>query len=97
MFNLETSLAGIDYKVRKLIEENVRLKEELMRQIERQEEQGETIKQQEIEISTLKEQNKILKLRNSLEQKGDSAEVKLKINQLIRTIDRSISLLSKTE
>lgn len=97
MFNLETSLAGIDYKVRKLIEENVRLKKELMRQIERQEEQGETIKQQEIEISTLKEQNKILKLRNSLEQKGDSAEVKLKINQLIRTIDRSISLLSKTE
>lgn len=97
MFNYETKLAGIEYKIRLLVEENKRLKEDKLRQIERQEEQKEIIKNQELEINKLKEQNKILKLRNTLEEKGDSAEIKLKINQLIRTIDRSISLLNKID
>ncbi|MCQ2299242.1 MAG: hypothetical protein MJZ81_03870 [Bacteroidales bacterium] len=97
MFDYETKLAGIEYKIRLLVEENKRLKEDKLRQIERQEEQKEIIKNQELEINKLKEQNKILKLRNTLEEKGDSAEIKLKINQLIRTIDRSISLLNKID
>lgn len=97
MFDYETKLAGIEYKIRLLVEENKRLKEDKLRQIERQEEQKEIIKNQELEINKLKEQNKILKLRNTLEEKGDSAEIKLKINQLIRTIDKSISLLNKID
>lgn len=91
MFDFETTLSGIEYKVRQLMEENQRLKEEVLRQKERQENQAEIIKNQDIEINHLKEQTKILKLRNALEQKGDSTEVKLKINQLIRTIDKTIS------
>lgn len=97
MFDFETTLSGIEYKVRRLIEENERLKAEVLRQTERQEEQKEIIQNQDITINNLKEQNKILKLRNTLEQKGDSAEIKLKINQLIRTIDKSISLLNKAD
>ena len=88
-------LAGIEYKVNQLMEENKELKESLMRQTERQEEQKEIIKNLNISLNNLKEENKILKLRNTLEEKGDSTEIKLKINQLIRTIDRSLSLLNK--
>lgn len=93
MFDFETTLSGIEYKVRRLMDENQRLKDEIMRQKERQESQAEIIRDQNIEINNLKEQTKILKLRNALEQKGDSTEVKLKINQLIRTIDKTISRL----
>ena len=39
MFDFETTLSGIEYKVRRLIEENERLKAEVLRQTERQEEQ----------------------------------------------------------
>ena len=95
MFDYETMLAGIEYKVNQLMEENKELKESLMRQTERQEEQKEIIKNLNISLNNLKEENKILKLRNTLEEKGDSTEIKLKINQLIRTIDRSLSLLNK--
>jgi len=93
VFDFETTLSGIEYKVRRLMDENQRLKDEIMRQKERQESQAEIIRDQNIEINNLKEQTKILKLRNALEQKGDSTEVKLKINQLIRTIDKTISRL----
>lgn|SRR5574344_1687919 len=97
MFDFKTTLAGIDYKVRQLIEENKQLKANALNQIERQEKLKETIETQDILINNLKEQIKILKLRNTLETKGDSSEIKLKINQLIRTIDKSLSLLNKPE
>ena len=95
MFDYETKLAGSEYKVNQVIDENRELKESLLRQTERQEEQKENIKNLNISLNNLKEENKILKLRNTLEEKGDSTEIKLKINQLIRTIDRSLSLLNK--
>lgn len=97
MFDYQTTLAGIEYKIKQLIEENMLLKEEVLRQTERQEALREKIQEQELEINQLTEHNKILKLRNTLEQKGDSTELKLKINQLIRTIDKSISLLNQQD
>ncbi|MBO4306840.1 MAG: hypothetical protein J5848_00820 [Bacteroidales bacterium] len=97
MFDFETTLSGIDYKVRRLIDENQRLKATVTELTEKNEELTEKNKhQQETEIN-LKEQIKILKLRNTLVQKGDSAEIKLKINQMIRNIDKSLSLLTKVE
>ena len=56
------------------------------------------IEEQKEQIHILEEQNKILILRNTLDTtKGDSAKVKLKINQLIRDIDKSIELLTKLD
>lgn len=97
MFDFETALAGIEYKMRQLMDENTRLKEDALRQRERQEEQAETIQNLKEEISKLTEINKILKLRNALEQKGDSTEVKLKINQYIRLIDKMIASLQSEQ
>lgn len=97
MFDYETTVVEIELRVRKLIAENERLQtevEELRRQCV--ELQGK-IDSNNVTINNLKEQNNILKLGNVLTQKGDSAEVKLKINQLIRSIDKSLLLINKSE
>ncbi|MBQ1409011.1 MAG: hypothetical protein IIY87_04580, partial [Bacteroidales bacterium] len=95
MFDFETTLSGIEYKIRKLVDENNGLRAEIARLTESNEELRETIKNQEKTINKQKEETNILKLRNTLVQKGDSAEIKLKINQLIRNIDKSLSLLTQ--
>ena len=95
MFDFETTLSGIEYKIRKLVDENNGLRAEIAHLTESNEELRETIKNQEETINKQKEETNILKLRNTLVQKGDSAEIKLKINQLIRNIDKSLSLLTQ--
>lgn len=97
MFDYETTLAGIEYKVRKLIEENEHLRREVESLNDSREALKEALRNKDIEINNLKEGTKVLKLRNALTEKGDSAEMKLKINQLIRTIDRSLALLDRAE
>ena len=97
MFDFETTLSGIEYKVRQLIEENNRLKDKVLELTEANEELNEYIKNKDNKIKELIEETQILKLRNTLVQKGDSAEIKLKINQLIRNIDKSLMLLTKVD
>lgn len=97
MFDFETTLTGIDYKIRQLIDQSDSLKASVLELTEKNEELTETIKTQQETINKLKEETQILKLRNTLVSKGDSAEIKLKINQLIRNIDKSLSLLTKID
>ena len=96
MFDYETTVAEIERKVRRLIEENDRLRASELNWAERCKELQGQIDNNNIIINNLKEQNNILKLGNTLSQKGDSAEIKLKINQLIRSIDKSLSLINKS-
>ena len=97
MLDFETTVAEIEWKVRKMIEENDRLRAgeaDLTEQCRKLQEQ---VNSQNITINNLKEQINILKLGNTLTQKGDSVEIKLKINQLIRSIDKSLALINKSE
>ena len=97
MFDFETTLNGIEYKVRQLIEQNNSLKTSIAQLETEREELSETIKKKDEKIEELKQETEILKLRNTLVQKGDSAEIKLKINQMIRNIDKSLALLTKLD
>ena len=97
MFDFETTVAEIEWKVRKLLEENERLRTEAVRSAELCQQLQEQVNNQNITINNLKEQNNILKLGNTLTQKGDTVEIKLKINQLIRSIDKSLALINKSE
>ena len=97
MFDFETTLSGIEYKVRQLIEQNNSLKTSVAQLETEREELSETIKKKDEKIEELKQGTEILKLRNTLVQKGDSAEIKLKINQMIRNIDKSLALLTKLD
>ena len=97
MFDFETTVAEIEWKVRKLMEENERLRTEVKRSTEQCQQLQEQVNNQNITINNLKEQNNILKLGNTLTQKGDTVEIRLKINQLIRSIDKSLALIKRSE
>jgi septal ring factor EnvC (AmiA/AmiB activator) len=98
MFSFSTILSSIDFKIRKLIERCNAVERELIEVRQENQKLLNIIENQNEQIHTLEEQNKILILRNTLDTtKGDSAKVKLKINQLIRDIDRSIELLTKLD
>ena len=97
MFDFEAIVVEIERKVRKLAGENQRLRLEAEKANDRCKQLQEQLDNQNIVINNLKEQNNKLKLGNTLTQKGDSVEIKLKINQLIRSIDKSLALINKTE
>jgi predicted RNase H-like nuclease (RuvC/YqgF family) len=95
MESAETLIAGIEYKVRKLIgqtgilqEENKQLKNEV--NLLKSE-----IEMLEARVTDLQEKQKTLKLAKSLNKEEKRTEVKLKINELVREIDHCIGLLNK--
>ncbi|MBR0170905.1 MAG: hypothetical protein IJQ14_08770 [Bacteroidales bacterium] len=93
MFDFETSVTGIEFKVRQLADEVTRLRSLVSQQEDECRELKEALKNKDILINSLNEENKIIKLGNRLSEKNDSAEIKLKINQMIRAIDRSLETL----
>ncbi|MBQ8703206.1 MAG: hypothetical protein IJ524_02390 [Bacteroidales bacterium] len=93
MFDFETTVSGIEFKVRQLADEVQRLRGVVSERDERVRELEEALKNKEITINNLKEENKLIKLGNRLTEENDSAELKLKINQMIRAIDKSLDLL----
>lgn len=96
MIDFENTVTGIEQKVWMLLEEIDRLRTVEAKLTEERRQLQEEVKIQNITINNLKEDNKILKLGNALTQKGDSAEIKLKINQLIRNIDKSLAIINST-
>lgn len=93
MFDFETSVTGIEFKVRQLADEVARLRSLVSEKDDHCRELQEALDNKEIIINNLKEENKLIKLGNKLTEKGDCSEIKLKINQMIRTIDRSLEIL----
>ena len=93
MFDFETAVSGIEFKVRQLADEVNRLRGLVSERDDRVCELEEALKNKENIINNLKEENKLVKLGNRLTEGNDSAELKLKINQMIRAIDKSLELL----
>ena len=93
MFDFETSVTGIEFKVRQLADEVARLRTLVSEKEDECRDLKEVLNDKEILINNLKEQNKLIKLGNKLTEKGDCSEIKLKINQMIRTIDKSLEIL----
>ncbi|HNX85605.1 MAG TPA: hypothetical protein PKN12_01610 [Bacteroidales bacterium] len=94
MREMDTLFTGIQYKLKKMAERYQILKAENQQHyIEIQtlktinEQQKETIKQ-------LEEKIKLLKITKALEQKEGSVEAKLKINELLREIEKCIRLIN---
>ncbi|MBR4738869.1 MAG: hypothetical protein IK058_02590 [Bacteroidales bacterium] len=93
MFDFETTVSGIEFKVRQLADEVQRLRGLVSERDDRVRELEEALRTNEITINNLKEENRLVKLGNRLTEGNDSAELKLKINQMIRAIDKSLDLL----
>ncbi|MCK9163341.1 MAG: hypothetical protein WCR29_00330 [Bacteroidales bacterium] len=97
MEDLHKLISGIDYKVRNLIGENHKLEQTVISlQTEKQKLDKIVLEQSEL-INNLKEQIKTLKLGEAIKSSSDITEVKLKINNLVRKIDRCVGMITKTE
>ena len=96
MFDYETTLASIEGKIKQLGTENggrgasAGIDEERIAL-------EELINEQNILINTLKEENNSLKQGIKLTQQESTADIKLRINQLIDIIDNSLANLEQTE
>lgn len=97
MFDFETSVSGIEFKVRQLADEVQRLRALVAQRDDRVYELEEALKNKEILINNLTEENKLVKLGNRLTEGKDSAELKLTINRMIRTIDKSLEILKTND
>ena len=97
MSEMEDTLERIEKEARRLVQRIQELHRELAELKEMQLKLQEASRNKDIVINNLTEQNKVLKLGNALTQKGDSTEIKLKINQLVKEIDRSLAILTKVD
>lgn len=96
MDTLVQQLQNIKAKVEKLAAANDMLKNENERLKKENEKVVETLEIQKNTIKDLEEYNKIIKIAGGLNlSKTDVREVKLKINEYIREIDRCIARLSE--
>ncbi len=97
MEDLHRLISGIDYKVRKLLDDKHRLEQTLSSlQAEKQELDKIVLEQSEL-INNLKEQIKTLKLGEAIKSSSDITEVKLKINNLVRKIDKCVGMITQAE
>ncbi|KAB2918645.1 MAG: hypothetical protein F9K23_00475 [Bacteroidetes bacterium] len=93
---LAKQLLEIKAKVEKLAAANDALRDENIRLVNENKRLTETLDIQKNTIKDLEEYNKIIKIAGGLHlSKTDVREVKLKINEYIREIDRCIARLSE--
>lgn len=91
MNEIEEIIEGIDQKVRQLVSNNERL-EEVLSQKEREIEE---LKAQIMNLEKEKEINKEKVIENNINNDSDVNKSKILIDDLLKKIDRSISIISK--
>ncbi|MCD4682197.1 MAG: hypothetical protein K8R86_02845 [Bacteroidales bacterium] len=88
-------LDGIYTKAVKMINRQNSLIEQNTQLNKKQEELNNTIENQNKLIEQLKDKNRNLKFANSIKQSEGNIDVKNKIDELVREIDKCIGLLNK--
>ena len=96
MADLDITLSSLQSKIEKIVHLHKKLQDDYSKVVSDNEEMQKTIAQQKSSISNLEEKHKILKLAKTLNgNENNSTELKYKINELVREIDKSIALLNK--
>ena len=85
---------SLEHNVRRLIQKNKNAEEMLVETKKSLVELKEISFQQEQEIEKLVEKNKILRIVGGSKD-GDSREIKLKINEIVREVDKCIAQLNQ--
>ena len=94
MKDVATLVSGIEYKLGKLIEQQLIQRADNKRHISEILELKQVINEQKQTIRQLEDKIKILKIAKTTETKEGNVEAKLKINELVREIDKCIGLLN---
>jgi cob(I)alamin adenosyltransferase len=93
--NLQSRLNIIKQKVEMLMAERIRLQGDLDNANNRINVLENELNQQKSDAIMLKEQNKMIKLAKNLSKEGkDTFDVKIKINQVLKEIDKCIDILN---
>jgi chromosome segregation ATPase len=96
MDNLNSILTSLENKTEKLLHLHRQIKKELSDAQSQNAKLKEIIEQQKQTISSYEEKNKILRLSKSLSTTNENTtELKHKLNELIREVDKCIALLNK--
>lgn len=95
MTNAETLTTGIEYKVRKLLELNAAIKTENEKLAGEIKVLNAKIENLMAITNELESKLTVVKLAKALNKEESRTNVKLKINELVRDIDRCIGLLNK--
>ncbi len=88
-------ILGIEYKVRKLVDQLNKFKNNQERLVEENNELKKIIEEKNNIVENLKEEIQKVKLAKSLEQNDGSINANKKINELVREIDKCIGLLNQ--
>lgn len=88
-------ITGIEYKVRKLIDQYNKQKQNQEELIEENNKLNKEIKEKNIFVEDLKQEIQKIKLAKSLESNEGSNDAKMKINELVREIDKCIGILNQ--
>jgi len=94
MDDVTTLVSGIDYKIRKLIDQQKTLRNENeqltidLNQLKR------TNEEQKQVIAGLEEKIRILRLAKMAGGKENNSDIRAKVNELVREIDKCIGLLN---
>ena len=96
MSDLKSIASSLESKIEKLVDLHHRTKKELSGLKTENTHLNQTVVQQKQAMKDLEEKSKVLKLSKSLSNTNENTtELKLKINELIREVDKCISLLNK--
>jgi len=88
-------VSGLEYKIKKIVDlQNRTLKENLKLNQEIHDIKH-IIEDQKVIIKEFEEKIKVLKIAKTLGDGKDNYQTKLKINELVREIDKCIALLNK--
>lgn len=93
--NADQLISSIELKIRNLIEQQKSIKEENSYLKQQKEKITKTLEVQKSMITDLENKYRILKVSKALEINTGSKDVKKKITELVREIDKCISLLNK--
>ncbi len=93
--NINTLTAEIEYKIRKIVQENRLLIDENVQKTNKIIELKTELDQHKNRISEFEQKIKTIKLAKSIENKRELTETKLQINEIVRELDTCISLLNK--
>ena len=93
---MKSVVASLEGKIEKLVDLHHRTKKELSALQTQHNHLTQTVSQQKQNIKDLEDRSKVLKLSKSLSNNNENTtELKLKINELIREVDKCIALLNK--
>jgi hypothetical protein len=94
MKDVATLVSGIEYKLGKLIEQHNVQRTDNKRRISEIQDLKQVISVQKETIRQLEDKIKILKIAKTIDINEGNVEAKLKINELVREIDKCIGLLN---